>query len=194
MSLCILLLLPVKIKMSCSYWGYLIYVLTAQLQAEALLCTPPMFQHSSVQLTSISKVAGNGHSMHPANPGAAWWLQALCEGLTPWHTACCKLHLFRENFLPFHRTLCNRWVMDVPSPEVFEAKLDGALANLIYCMICWLATLPMAGIGTRWSLRSFPTQAMLWFFDFYVDGMQLSCSALEFPLIYGLHIVSRRDS
>jgi len=31
-----------------------------------------------------------------------------------------------------------------PSLEVFKARLGGALGSLIWCLIYWLATLPMA--------------------------------------------------
>ena len=33
---------------------------------------------------------------------------------------------------------------DAPSLEVFKARLDGALGNMIQCLIEWLATLPVA--------------------------------------------------
>ena len=35
--------------------------------------------------------------------------------------------------------------MDAPFLEVFEARLDGALSNLIWCLIEWLTALPVAG-------------------------------------------------
>ena len=44
--------------------------------------------------------------------------------------------------------------------EAVPARLDMTLSNLTY----WLATLPMAGgVEVRWSLRSLPTQSILWF-------------------------------
>ena len=43
------------------------------------------------------------------------------------------------------------------SLQVPEARLDGALSNLGW----WEVSLPMAGFGTGWSLRSLPTQTIL---------------------------------
>ncbi|KAJ7413434.1 hypothetical protein BTVI_43741 [Pitangus sulphuratus] len=44
-----------------------------------------------------------------------------------------------------------------PSLEVSKARLDGALSNLGQ----WKVSLPMAGGGTGWALRSIPTQTTL---------------------------------
>ena len=49
-----------------------------------------------------------------------------------------------------------------PSLEVLKARPDGALGNLVW----WEVSLSMAGgVGIRWSLRSLPTQTILWFCD-----------------------------
>lgn len=62
MSLCILLLLPVKIKMSCSYQGYEIYILdcTAPSRSWAASLHPAMFRHSPIWLKAVSQVVGDG--------------------------------------------------------------------------------------------------------------------------------------
>ena len=54
-----------------------------------------------------------------------------------------------------------REVVDAPSLEVFKARLDGALST-------WsLEGVPAHGrkVGTRWYLRTLPTQPILWFYD-----------------------------
>jgi len=38
-----------------------------------------------------------------------------------------------------------------PSLEVFEARSDGALGSLVYCLSWWLVALPVVGAGSRWS-------------------------------------------
>ena len=48
-------------------------------------------------------------------------------------------------------------VVDAPSLQAFKARLDVALGSLG----CWLVTLHVAGVETRWSLWSFSTQAIL---------------------------------
>jgi len=48
----------------------------------------------------------------------------------------------------------NRGVTDIPSLEVLEARLDGALGSLIW----WL---PWQEVGTEWSLRSLSTKTTL---------------------------------
>jgi len=59
-----------------------------------------------------------------------------------------------------------REVVDAPSLEVFKARLDGALGNLIQYLIPQLGNRACGmGIGTWWSFRSLPTQAIRWFFD-----------------------------
>ena len=50
-----------------------------------------------------------------------------------------------------------REAADAPSLEVFKARLDGALGGLVW----WEVSLPMAGVGTRGSLRSLPTPTIL---------------------------------
>ena len=51
-----------------------------------------------------------------------------------------------------------REAVDAPSLEVFKARLDGALGNLVW----WEVSLPMAeGVGIRGSLRDLPTQPIL---------------------------------
>ena len=48
--------------------------------------------------------------------------------------------------------------VDAPSLQAFKARLDVALGSLV----CWLVTLHIAGgFGTRCSLWSFSTQAIL---------------------------------
>jgi len=46
-------------------------------------------------------------------------------------------------------------------PEGIQARLDVALGSLV----CWLATLHIARGWNWWSLWSFSTQAILWFYD-----------------------------
>jgi len=56
----------------------------------------------------------------------------------------------------------HHWVLtwEEAFPKLFTGAL--ALGSLVY----WLATLHMAGgVETRWSLWSFSTQAILWFYD-----------------------------
>jgi len=51
-----------------------------------------------------------------------------------------------------------REAVAAPSLAVFKARLDGALSNLVG----WKMSLLMAGgVGTRWSIRSLPTQTSL---------------------------------
>lgn len=45
--------------------------------------------------------------------------------------------------------------MDAPSLEVFKTRLDGGLGNLVH----------ITRVGIRCSLRSFPAQPILWFYD-----------------------------
>jgi len=49
-------------------------------------------------------------------------------------------------------------VVDSPSLEVFKARLDGALSDLVL-----VEGIPAhgSGVGTRWSLKSLPTQTTL---------------------------------
>lgn len=47
--------------------------------------------------------------------------------------------------------------MDVPLLEVFKARLDGALGNLVQ----WKLSLPTAGVEFVWSFRSLSTQSIL---------------------------------
>jgi len=50
-----------------------------------------------------------------------------------------------------------REYVDVPSPEVFMARIDdGALGRLI-----WGQPFPWQGVGIGWALMSLPTQAFL---------------------------------
>ena len=61
-----------------------------------------------------------------------------------------------------HWSRLPREAVDAPSLEVFKTRLGAALGNLIESV----ASLPSPGGGrTRWSLRSLPTQAILWFYD-----------------------------
>jgi len=48
-----------------------------------------------------------------------------------------------------------REAMDSMSPEVFKARLDAVLGSPGW------KPCPQQGVGTRWSLRSLPTQAIL---------------------------------
>ena len=51
-----------------------------------------------------------------------------------------------------------REAVDAPLPEgVLKARLDGAVSNPVYREV----SLPVAGVGTRWSERSLPTQTIL---------------------------------
>jgi len=51
-----------------------------------------------------------------------------------------------------------REAVDAPSLEVLKTRLEGAWSNLVW----WKVSLPMAGgVGTRWSIRSLPTQTIL---------------------------------
>lgn len=50
-------------------------------------------------------------------------------------------------------------VVDPPSQEAFKARLDGALTNLVYWKV---SPAHSGGIRTRWSLRCFLTQTILW--------------------------------
>ncbi|PKU43685.1 hypothetical protein llap_6013 [Limosa lapponica baueri] len=50
-----------------------------------------------------------------------------------------------------------REAVDAPSLEVFKARLDGALSNLVW----WEVSLHRAGGGTQWSLMSLPTLTIL---------------------------------
>ena len=45
-----------------------------------------------------------------------------------------------------------REAVDAPSPEVFNARLDGALGNLVW----WEVSLPMAG-GWNWVIFKVPS-------------------------------------
>lgn len=49
--------------------------------------------------------------------------------------------------------------VDVPSLEVFQGRVTGALGSLIQ----WEVSQPTAGVGTRSSLRSLSTEAVLRF-------------------------------
>ena len=48
-----------------------------------------------------------------------------------------------------------------PSLEGLKARLDGALGNLS----CWVVSCPCQRVGSGWSLTSYPTQAILWFYE-----------------------------
>jgi len=50
-----------------------------------------------------------------------------------------------------------REAVGAPSLEVFKARLDGALGSPVW----WEVSLPMAGGGTRWALRSLLAQTIL---------------------------------
>jgi len=60
---------------------------------------------------------------------------------------------------------CNRFpqeVVDDSSLEVFKARLDGALSNLVY----WKVSLPMAGeLGLDDAFRYLPIQTILSFYN-----------------------------
>ena len=72
--------------------------------------------------------------------------------------------------------------------------MDEALGSLSW----WGTAVPMAGVGTGWTLRPLPTQAILRFYDTPLDG-QMECkqlqtrrgtdSDLRLPLIYR-HVLS----
>ena len=53
-----------------------------------------------------------------------------------------------------------RAVVDAPSLEVLKARLAEALSNLVEGVPAH-----SRGVGTRWSLRSLPTQTILWFYE-----------------------------
>jgi len=58
-----------------------------------------------------------------------------------------------------------------PSLEALKARLVGALGSLR----CWGAALPMARVGGDWlTLRSLPTQTVLWFYDSMILCLQRS--------------------
>ena len=57
---------------------------------------------------------------------------------------------------PWHRL--PRGVVHAPSLKTFKARLTGALGSLVWRE----GKQPMAGGWNWWTLRSFPTQAMLW--------------------------------
>ena len=67
----------------------------------------------------------------------------------------------REKFFPVR--VARRWhrlpraAVDAPSLAVSQARLDGAWSNLGW----WEVSLPVAGGGTGWALRSLPTQTVL---------------------------------
>ena len=66
-----------------------------------------------------------------------------------------------------------REAVGAPSLAVLKARLDGAWSNLGW----WRVSLPMAG-GWNWmSLRSLPTQTVLWFY-FSLTSSKLLCIAL----------------
>ncbi|XP_053857127.1 uncharacterized protein LOC128820402 [Vidua macroura] len=65
---------------------------------------------------------------------------------------------------PWHRV--PREAVAAPSLEEFKARLDRAWSNVGQ----WKVSLPMAGAGTGWALRSLPTQTSLGFYllQFYL--------------------------
>jgi len=54
-----------------------------------------------------------------------------------------------------------RDVVDAPSLEAFKARLDGAMGSLIS------NSAHDRELGTRWTLSSPPTWAILWFYDLW---------------------------
>uniref|UniRef100_A0A803W0L9 Acrosin n=1 Tax=Ficedula albicollis TaxID=59894 RepID=A0A803W0L9_FICAL len=58
-----------------------------------------------------------------------------------------------------HRHGLPREAMAAPSLEMFKAQLDGALSSQVWCEM----SLPVAGVGTGWSLGSTLTQTILRF-------------------------------
>lgn len=56
----------------------------------------------------------------------------------------------------------NREAVDAPSWEVFKDRMDGDLSNLV-----WWKDVPAhsRSVGIRWSLGSYPSQTLLWFYD-----------------------------
>ena len=68
----------------------------------------------------------------------------------------------RRKFFPMrvvkHWPRLPREAVAAPSLAVLKARLDGALSNLGW----WKMSLAHGrGVGTRWSLRSLPTQTIL---------------------------------
>lgn len=53
-------------------------------------------------------------------------------------------------FFLFEIYICCPEKMQIPHPCKVKASLDGALTNM------WKMSLPMAGVGTKWCLRSLP--------------------------------------
>ena len=71
-----------------------------------------------------------------------------------------RLDIRRKFFtlsLVMHWNRLPKEAVGAPSLQAFNARLDVALGSLG----CWLVTLHIAGVGTRWSLWSFSTQASL---------------------------------
>lgn len=64
---------------------------------------------------------------------------------------------FTRRCSQLHRNSLSREAVDVPLLEVFKARLDGALGNLVQ----WKLSLPTAGVEFVWSFRSLSTQSIL---------------------------------
>lgn len=93
--------------------------------------------------------------------------------------------LFTERVISCWNKLPRDFV-DSPSLGVFKAGLDEAHGNLtLYLIYCWQPCL-LQGVGTWWSLRVLPAQAVLWFdnpwsWSLHVITAASVCSAAAIP-------------
>jgi len=76
-----------------------------------------------------------------------------------------------------------REAVGAPSLAVLKARLDGALSNLVW----WQGSLPTAWGLERRSLRSLPTQTILWFSDSMIINSQLAVSSWKGMLSNSSH-------
>ena len=77
-----------------------------------------------------------------------------------------------------------REAVGAPSLEGPKARLDGALASLIW----WGAASPWHRVGTGSSLRSLPVQAILGFYDYNLQKNAHSCTKDKADHEYGCTI------
>ena len=102
-----------------------------------------------------------------------WWLNHLV-----WTTQLClplskcsgSLYLTRRwRDWPTAGTATGRWAACVSEPRASSLSLLSQSFNLVFFTLYLLSM--QEGVGTIWSLRSLPTQTILWFCDSMIEGI-----------------------
>ena len=90
------------------------------------------------------------------------WVECVCgsKHTIPWHILLWTRTMIWRAESPSGFRFMPKEAVDAPSLEAFKARSHGTLAGTVWKSSLW------QGIGTGWSLRSLPTQAILQFYEF----------------------------